>query len=198
MLIIFYIVDNLNNIAWLRNKFQFSDEIVATPDGFRCAAVVIPFVQLDGKLHIIFTKRTATVRDHQNQISFPGGACEVFDKTELDAALRELEEEIGIQIPLESVFGALEARKTVTGYFITPFIAFIDSSQKIRPNPAEVDRVIYVPLKWLADPGNYSSRPYSRDGIVFDDVLFFKPFDGETIWGITAKILYDLLQEIKK
>ncbi len=122
-----------------------------SPPGYKCAAVIIPLIEAENELCVLFTKRTNTVRDHQNQISFPGGGCEFSDNTFLDTAIREMREEIGIQIAVEAVLGALAPRKTVTGYYITPFIAYIDSKEKITINSSEVVRIIKVPFVWLAD-----------------------------------------------
>lgn len=155
--------------------------ITLTPHGYTCAAVAIPLTIIDQEIYILFTKRTAMVRDHQNQISFPGGVCEIGDRSYLDTALREVEEEIAIQIPPEAILGALEPRKTVTGYFITPFIAIIPSLEKMKPNPAEVEKVLQVPLIWLADSKNHAIRPYQRIPGEMHDVVFFSPYQGEII-----------------
>ena len=168
------------------------------PQGYTCAAVVIPLVIVDGEICVLFTKRTAIVRDHQNQMSFPGGACEATDRTILETALREMNEEIGVSITLNAILGALAPRKTVTGYFITPFVAMINSLDKMKLNIQEVEKVILVPFNWLADPNNHSVQPYSREGADIEDVIFFTPFQNETIWGITAEITLDFIDLIKK
>ena len=168
-----------------------------TPRGFRCAAVVVPLVMVEEDIFVLFTKRTATVHDHQNQMSFPGGACESEDRTILETALREMNEEIGVSIPLNAVLGALEPRKTVTGYFITPFVAMIVSLANMKLNRHEVEKVLLVPLNWLSDPNNHFIQPYSREGAKIEDVIFFLPYQEETIWGITAEIVMDLVNLIK-
>jgi 8-oxo-dGTP pyrophosphatase MutT (NUDIX family) len=192
-----------NHTDWQNLKRQLSPLLHRKnnrhpPKGYTCAAVVIPLVIVDGDICVLFTKRTATVRDHQNQMSFPGGACESTDRTVLETALREMNEEIGVSITLNAILGALAPRKTVTGYFITPFVAMINSLEKMKLNTQEVEKVILVPLNWLADPNNYSVQPYSREGADIEDVIFFTPFQNETIWGITAGITLDFVDLIKK
>ena len=168
------------------------------PEGYTCAAVVVPLILVESDICVLFTKRTASVRDHQNQISFPGGACEPEDRTILETAIREMNEEIGISIPLNAILGALAPRTTVTGYFITPVIATLASLENMKLNTREVERVILVPLKWLSDPNNHSVQPYSREGAFIENVIFFTPFQEEMIWGITAEIVLDFVHIIKK
>ena len=104
-----------------KNKF-----IASPPPGLRCASVVLPLLMVDGKIHMLFTKRTHLVRDHQNQVSFPGGVCEEEDETPMHTACREFEEELGIPISTSEIAAAMPARETVTGYFIFPYIVILD------------------------------------------------------------------------
>jgi len=171
---------------------------LSAPPGFQCAAVVIPLLIENQQTKILFTKRTRRVRDHQNQISFPGGKCEAYDISFLDTAIREMKEEVGIQIPKKYVLGALKPRKTVTGYFITPFIPYIGKSKMLEINQEEVIRIIKVPMGWLANPANFSIKPYKREQFFIEDVIFYHAYAGEIIWGITARIVQDFLVKIRK
>lgn len=186
------------SIETIRTKLQLTELDAPIPSGYKCAAVLLLLVFVDDCLNLLFTKRTATVRDHQNQVSFPGGVCEAVDGNLLDTALREAKEEIGLEIPHHDVLGNLKARETITQYFIAPFVAFINSELIIQSNPAEVLKVIKVPLSWLSDEKNYIIKPYQRPGFALHDVLFFKAYEGEVIWGITAQIVLDFFEQIKK
>lgn len=189
---------NQEFIELIKQRLPLSKNDVNVPLGYVCAAVVIPLIQFNNDFHVILTKRTANVRDHQNQISFPGGVCENGENSLLETARREFDEEIGIQLPLDAIVGELHPRATITGYFIAPYIAYLGKGAKVKCNPAEVDKVIYVPISWLADPENFSSKPYHRDGLEEHDVIFYRPFAEEVIWGITAQIIRDFFESIKK
>ena len=182
----------------IKQKVHLTEKRSEIPVGYTCAAVMILLVGYEENLSILLTKRTKTVRDHQNQISFPGGVCEKEDKSLLDTALREAWEEIGVQIPVKHIIGSLKPRKTVTGYFIAPYIAYLENYPEIKPNPKEVVKVLNAPLNWLADKQNYCVKPYKRDCYEIHDVVFYRPCDNEIIWGITAQIILDFLDEIKK
>lgn len=185
-------------IEEIRKRFHLREENYSIPLGYTCAAVLLPLLCVDNQLSLIFTKRTGTVRDHQNQISFPGGVCEASDKTLMETALREVKEEIGLTIPNHAVIGNLKPRRTITRYYVAPYIAFIESGMKIQSNPAEVLKIIVVPISWLSDQNNFNIRLYERPGFRMHDVVFFEPFDGEVIWGITAQIVLDFIEQIKK
>ena len=185
-------------IEEIRKSFQLREDNYRIPLGYTCAAVLLPLLYVDNRLSLIFTKRTSTVRDHQNQISFPGGVCEASDKTLMETALREVEEEIGLTIPIHAVIGNLKPRKTITRYYVAPYIVYVESDIKIQSNPAEVLKVIVVPISWLSDQNNFKIQSYERPGYKMHDVVFFKPYFGEVIWGITAQIVLDFIEQIKK
>jgi 8-oxo-dGTP pyrophosphatase MutT (NUDIX family) len=162
-----------NFIELIKQNFPLSYGEVNVPLGFICAAVVIPVIIINNEFHLMLTKRTASVRDHQNQISFPGGVCEDGENSLLETAIREFDEEIGILLTLDCIIGVLQPRETITGYFIAPYVAFLGQQPKMHCNPAEVKKVINTPICWLADPENYSTKPYHRDGIGAHDVIFY-------------------------
>jgi len=161
------------------------------------AAVLIPFTVWENKLVILFTKRTNSVNNHQNQISFPGGAIEKKDANQLAAALRETEEEIGIKKKDIEILGKLKARNTTTGFYIFPFVGFIHSLDELQINKFEVERIIYIPVNWLCNPENSHTEIYKGHNKREHPVIAFSNYDGEKVWGVTASLVKQLLEIIK-
>jgi 8-oxo-dGTP pyrophosphatase MutT (NUDIX family) len=156
------------------------------------SAVLIPVFLKKQDYYILFTKRTEKVRDHKGQISFPGGAYEEQDGSLITTALRECTEEVGLAADLVEVLGELDDMYTLgTNYVITPFIAIIPWPYQLKTDPTEVDRIIEVPVSALLDKSCLSQGT---------DVLNDEPittysyrYQGEVIWGATARILNQFL-----
>lgn len=163
-----------------------------------CAAVIIPIFSSKDGFKVLLTKRTGNVKDHQNQISFPGGVCEKEDKTTQHTALREIKEEIGITLSKEDILGRIRPRGTSTGYYIYPYVAYLANIDGIKRNHDEVEKIINIPLQWLLKSENHTIRPYKRKRTIEHNVVFYKPYGKEIIWGITASIMLDFINEIKK
>lgn len=158
------------------------------------AAVLIPLYWDHAAWHLLFTLRTEAVESHRGQVSFPGGRVEPSDAGLLDAALREAEEEIGLQPVDVRVLGALDARRTVTRFLVTPFVGVIPWPYALRPNPIEVAQTFGVPLEWLADPSHvrlqtWMPSPPSEHLSAY----FFDAYEGRVIWGATARMTLDLV-----
>jgi 8-oxo-dGTP pyrophosphatase MutT (NUDIX family) len=160
------------------------------------AAVLVPIVDR-GEPYLVFAKRTDRVGTHRGQISFPGGRVDPSDAGFLDAALRESEEEIGLPRGVVETLGALDDTETVaTQFIITPFVGFVRTPVAWQPDGHEIEKVIEVPLAALRDYANLRVEHRERDGVVHE-VLFWD-YQGETIWGATARILkqyLDLLED---
>jgi len=163
--------------------------------GYTPSAVLVPLVNKRGKYHILFTQRTDRVRDHKNQISFPGGVQEKGDPSLLVTALRETEEEIGLIPDKIEILGNLGDIFTPTQYRITPFVGAISSSYVIHPNPEEIKEVIEVPLSHLLEPRNLSLVPSEFFNRQFDMPYFY--YKGHTIWGATGRITLNLINLLK-
>jgi len=163
-----------------------------------CSAVLIPLYKFQGEYHVVFIKRTDTVKTHKGQISFPGGGRESCDKELKDTAIREAGEEIGLRIEDIEIIGELDDEITTTSNFIvTPFVAEIPWPYEFKPEKAEVAEIITVPLSALLDKNN--TRPAIETiegGIVVDSYEYH--YKGKVIWGATARILQKFLEIVKQ
>lgn len=178
----------------LRSRLQQRPAgMVSDPDRTP-AAVLIPLFLEDGAWHLLFTRRTHTVDSHPGQVAFPGGAIEDQDQNAFQAALREAQEEIGIQPQDVQVLGAMEALPTVTQFNVLPVVGVIPWPYVLRLNQREVASVFGVPIDWLADPHNVELRPWPPPpDEPLKEVHFFRPYEEEVIWGATARITLHLL-----
>jgi len=163
---------------------------------FRAAAVLIPLVCAQGRWHLLYTRRTDSVQSHKGQVSFPGGATEAEDASREDTALRETYEEIGIDRQDIEVLGCLWDMPTITGFVITPVIGQVTWPVELRLAADEVSRVFLVPLAWLADPDNREELELTLPDGRHEKVIYFKLYDGEKIWGATARITLNFLRVI--
>jgi len=155
------------------------------------AAVLVPLVDR-GEPFVVFAKRTDRVGTHRGQISFPGGRVDASDAGFLEAALRESEEEIGLPRTAVEPLGALDDTETVaTQFIITPFVGVVRAPVAWQPDGHEIEKVIEVPLAALRDLANVRVE-YRERGGVRHEVLFWD-YQGETIWGATARILKQYL-----
>lgn len=163
---------------------------VTVPDA-REAAVLIPIVAVPEPT-LIFTQRTDTVGSHKGQISFPGGAIDPGDPNMTCTALRETEEEIGLDPSAVRILGELDTFPTfVSGYVVTPYVGWLAEEPDLTPNPAEVKRLLHVPIADLSneirrDAGfKHGRRVYPTEAWVWQD---------NVIWGVTARIVRQFLE----
>jgi len=175
---------------------EANDSVDPASDGFReielteetslkCAAVLVPLVWHDDEWHLLFTRRTDIVESHKGQVSFPGGACDEGETTPEETALREAEEEIGIQPDSVKVLGRLANLVTITYFRVTPVVAVVRWPAVFRVGEHEVARVFTMPLGWLANPANRWQFELSGTR---RSLIAFHPYDGELLWGATARM----------
>lgn len=142
---------------------------------------------------ILFTRRAWHMRNHTGEVSFPGGRLEPADPDLMTTALRETEEEVGIDRSLVTVVGEITRLTTVSSpAYIVPFVGHLAERPSTTINPGEVDGVLHVPVAELLDPDIYRQEIWTRDGQPVE-ITFFE-LVGDTLWGATARMVHDLLQ----
>lgn len=159
------------------------------------AAVLVPIVDHQDGLSVLFTQRSSGLRQHAGQISFPGGRIEPSDAGPLEAALRETEEEIGLPRELVSFAGYLDPHLVLTGYWITPVIGFVRPGFALKLDQREVDMTFEVPLLHILDQANHRSRARQVGSTTVQ--VYDIPFGEHNIWGATAGILMSLYRLLR-
>jgi len=159
----------------------------------RTAAVLVPIVERR-ELTVLFTERPSHLRDHAGQIAFPGGKIDALDTTPLGAALREAEEEIGLDKRFIEPIGYLDVHVTPSGFRILPVLGRVHKGFSLRMNSGEVTDAFEMPLAFLMAPQNYK-RETARWNTLPTSVYAIS-FDGRKIWGVTAGILRNLWERI--
>lgn len=156
----------------------------------RPAAVLVPLVRRADGLQLLLTRRADHLRSHSGQVSFPGGRCEESDVSLAATALREAEEEVGIQPDQVEVIGYLDDYPTMTRFRVTPVVGVLDAPREYRPDPGEVAEVFEVPADLFLEPASFERRVFSKEGI---NLPFFEiNYAAQRIWGATAGMLWNL------
>ncbi|WP_343225793.1 CoA pyrophosphatase [Lysobacter sp. BMK333-48F3] len=159
------------------------------------AAVLVGLVPRADGVQVLLTRRTDGLRQHGGQVSFPGGRIEPDDVDAVAAALRETQEEIGVPGALIAPLGFLDPLVTITGFRVLPLVATIDPGYVARPDPNEVAEVFEVPLAFLLDPDNLTTRALDYKGRA-RHVLEYR-WPDQRIWGATASMLLNLRQRLE-
>ena len=157
------------------------------------AAVLIPVVERP-EPGVLLTQRTAALASHSGQIAFPGGKIDPTDASPLAAALREANEEIGLEERFIDPIGYLDLYLTFSGFRILPLLARVDPNYRLTINPDEVAEAFEVPLAFLMHPGNH--QRLKRDWKGIERQYYAMPFEQRYIWGVTAGILRNLYERI--
>ena len=181
---------------YLHNIFSRHHKKRILNSNLKPAAVLIPLFYKKSELHILFIKRSNSVVYHKGQISFPGGQIQKTDANLQDTALRESWEEIGLSPQDAEIIGELDDTRTrTTRFLISPFIASIPYPYKFKINPQEISGIMEVPVTSLMDRSSYKRRRVIDEG---ESILTFTyDYNGEIIWGATARILKQLLELLK-
>ena len=154
------------------------------------ASVLVPIVTHAGGLTVLFTQRTAQLRAHSGQVSFPGGRAEPGDASPEFTALRETQEEIGLAPERVEVIARMPEYLTRTGYRVTPVVGLVAPPLALVPDSREVAEAFEVPLAFLLDPANHQRETRELAG---KQVGFWVMQYGERrIWGATAGMLMNL------
>ncbi|MFK5984799.1 MAG: CoA pyrophosphatase [Pseudomonadota bacterium] len=170
------------------------------PAGFfstapRHASVLIPMYKEKGEWFVLFIRRSEHEDDrHSGQVAFPGGKVDEGDYNARAAALREAQEEIGLQADQVTVLGHLRDYQTISNYRLTPVVAKIEWPTPLKLDSREVSKVFSIPLSWLANPANFTIGWHNLEGWNSRvELIHYQRFQGELLWGITAKLTVSLL-----
>jgi 8-oxo-dGTP pyrophosphatase MutT (NUDIX family) len=154
------------------------------------ASVLVPIVTHGAGLTVLFTQRTAHLRAHSGQVSFPGGRAEPQDASPEFTALRETQEEIGLPPERVEVLARMPEYLTRTGYRVTPVVGLVVPPFELVPDPREVEEVFEVPLAFLLDPANHQRETRELAGKTVG--FWVMQYERHRIWGATAGMLMNL------
>jgi 8-oxo-dGTP pyrophosphatase MutT (NUDIX family) len=154
------------------------------------AAVLVPVIMRETGPTMLLTQRTAHLRDHGGQVSFPGGRCEAVDASPEATALREAEEEVGLVASQVEILGRLPEYRTGTGFVITPVVGLVTPPLNLKLDDFEVAEVFEPPLEFLLDTANHQRQSLEVRGTRHE--YWAMPWQGYFIWGATAGMLVTL------
>jgi 8-oxo-dGTP pyrophosphatase MutT (NUDIX family) len=192
-------------VALLRKRLEpvervnlLSDALEGQLPHARKAAVLVGLFDQEGEPTILFIRRSSTLRAHSGEIAFPGGGVDPIDSTLIMAALREAQEEIGLDPARVDVLGVLEPVFTVvSNYLIIPVVAFLPQGLgTLQLQASEVTEVILVSLQELTNPDIYHTEEWARAGRT--RIVYFYDYGSYRIWGATARILHALLEALER
>lgn len=180
----------MENVRHASSDFDLNPDYTP-PEGrvLKPAAVLIAVTQCG---HVILTKRSARLKHHAGQIAFAGGRQDETDRDLVHTALREANEEIGLDPDVVTVLGTMPTHETVTSYSVTPVLAIVPSDLAFTPEPGEVVEVFLTPLDHVLDAQNY--RVEGRRWRGQRRHYFTVPYGPYYIWGATARILRGLAE----
>lgn len=160
----------------------------------KAAAVLVPLVVREQGVSVLLTQRAAHLSRHPGQIAFPGGRIDPDDATPVAAALREANEEIGLEARYVEPLGFLDPYLSSTGYRIVPVVARIEPDVPLTISPDEVDAAFEVPLAFLMDPANHARHQREWQGTIRH--YYAISFGERYIWGVTAGIIRNLYERL--
>ncbi len=186
------------SISTIKKVLAHRERKTMNTHGYASAAVLVPIIQEQGTYSLLLTKRTDEVEHHKGQISFPGGMVDESDESSLIAALRETEEEIGLQQSFIKILGSLDDIRIPTGFVVTPFVGYIETLPSLTTSNTEVAEILCIPLDKFFDRSLRRSEMRELRGVRRE--VFFYDVWKEPVWGATAAIikqftdLFDTLQ----
>lgn len=193
-------IDDIRERLHAQNETTYDVPPEMLGDNHRQAAVLIPFVRIEDAWHILYIRRTQYEGDrHSGQVAFAGGKRDPQDADLTATALREAEEEIGISPDHINLLGSINHHHTISEFQVTPFVAEMEWPYPLVLDEVEVARAFTLPLSWLATESNYrveqrlhpdSNRPWP--------VVYYDYYNGELLWGATARMTLSLIQVLKQ
>lgn len=202
------------NYSEIKSKLQNYNHYILGSKTSIVSAVLVPLVEVEGALHILFEVRSPNLKSQPCDVSFPGGKIDSSDRSPRFAAQREACEELGIVPEDIDIITELDLLVAPYGVIIHNFVGKINDISKISPNPNEVHSVFTVPIDFFQknEPLVYDNKvelkrnenfpfhliPYGKNypfkqGI--NKTLFWH-YNGKTIWGMTASIVKNFVELI--
>lgn len=203
--------NNIYNETIIRNALQGSQPpsnfasqsvLADVPPGlqpkqpWKSAAVLVPLIMNPNGLSVLLTRRNERLLDHAGQVSFPGGSREDKDSDLVQTALRETEEETGLERRYVETIGFLDGYLTITGYAVTPVVGLVRPDFRLQPDPLEVAEIFEVPLAFLCEPANRQIRTRRVGDREVGYYLF--EYNQHVIWGATAGILVNFMHKLEQ
>ena len=158
------------------------------------AAVLVPLYVNAGELWLLLTRRAAGLPNHAGQMAFPGGVREDGDEDEVDTALRETHEELGVRPATVMVLGHLDDVLTPSGFVISPVVGALPFPLEVTPSGEEIESVVPIPFHTLANPRLVEYQELMVDGEVMVSPVFH--YHGHRVWGATARMIADLVARL--
>jgi 8-oxo-dGTP pyrophosphatase MutT (NUDIX family) len=182
-----------NSLAESSHKYKYLSGINKAQ--LKQAAVLVALVDHGKHITVLLTKRASQLRHHGGQISFPGGRVDNSDNDLIFTATREAHEEIALLPQHCEIIGQLHPYQTISGYVVTPIVAFIPAKLELQANIDEVDEIFEVPLAHFLNNNNTQSVRVKQQNHSYQ--VYFMPYNHYNIWGATAAIMKDLIDHIR-
>jgi len=176
----------------------YGDDGTGREEAATVAAVLVPIIAHGAGLTVLFTQRTAHLKAHSGQVSFPGGRAEPGDASPEETALRESEEEIGLPRARVEILARLPEYFTRTGFRVTPVVGLVQPPLDLTPDPQEVEAVFEVPLSFLLDVRNHrrQTREFQGRTVGFYEMPYRSDQGERYIWGATAGMIVNLVRTL--
>jgi len=176
---------DLNPDMDLDQKFNFLE-----------ASVLIPILTFKKDLEILLTKRSNSLKNHPGQIAFPGGKKDQSDSSPIETALRETQEEVGLNPKNVEIIASLPSHKTATGFVIKPYLGLINQPFSETLRQGEVDEIFTVPYEYILNEKNFSIQTRKWNGS--QRSYYVVPYGPYYVWGATARILLNLSRALSQ
>ncbi len=179
-----------------RGDHDLNPEWSAAQDGrsYKRAAVLVPVIMRRDRLTIMLTHRGSALRAHSGQISFPGGKVDPGDPSLWATALREAQEEIGLDARFVELLGYSDPYRSTSGYLVTPVVGLVREGFRLSVNPFEVAEIFEVPVAFLMNPENHEVQVRRWQGRLRQ--YYAMPYEKHYIWGVTAGMLRHLYERL--
>lgn len=175
-------------------KFPLRRSQPVLEQGLLTAAVLVVLVDCKEGPEVILTQRALHLNSHPGEVAFPGGMWDVVDSNLLQTALREANEEIGLDPALVNMVATLPtATPRRRNLQVTPFVGLLEQAPALVPEPSEIGSIFSVPLSYFLDIERYEyfEITHKSESISFP-CLYYKNYK---IWGFTLRVITDMLNE---